>query len=1011
MNGRLFLTVTLALGIASICEAVDPPYLEFAAGLRDRGMPELALEYLQRLAARPAPPLGGRLHREIATTLIAMADRDDDAGRRLSRLAEARAALERALTPKPAVGESIAIRLAQIRLCVREAKEGLAVARDGEDQSERRRAVTVARSSLQEALERIPIIQSELAAASGVPREAMERWRVEVRFEEETLRMQLAVMRDESTRDEQLRRVREVQAALAEFHTLAKKHDGTPIGWSALVWVGRCQLELEDRLEARMVLEAVAKETSAPAADARRIASYLLLRMSDEEPYASAKATEIIRRCELWRNRYAANENSDEWIGVEFLLAKSMVRQAQSGVTPPSREDGPPKVNANAQARLRLAEKLLSNVAATPTEFAHRARRLRGDVLLLLTAERASKGIESLTSFEECYFTAQVELARANGSLAKNGDAINRAITALERALSLVSLGDSSRDVLDARLALAYAYLLAGEYCSAAVLGEHLARVAPSNRAARAASYALSACAAVLRESRIRGASADEIRSDQLRVRHVAELMERQWPGDPATDAARFQLGAILFEEKQLLPAFEQFSRVRDGSADAGTARFFQGVIAQQPFPADVKPNVVARAIADIERMPMPRSDGEAAACRAKLQLAHLYLIRPAPDLDRAIALARGIRELCRGEGHGGPLAAESDRALTAAIVAKARALTDRGETSAAGQLLDPIIAEVRAASRGSGDKVLGEAQRSAVVEFIRLRILKGAPEELKPLLSLLRSPAPEANSTEVRMSIVRLIQEVTSDVKASRGEPRRLMSVGLAEIAGELSGDKDLSMNDRLIAAAAFSAADRHDRAVALLSSIARPAKPDESALAAYRYARLQLAREHRLAGSLADAKIVLREVMGTPANRGWGFDNIDVRKEAVEVMLDEGNFGGAVRMCQDVQSGLLTAMRDRRSESQGNGQESARSQYFDFYFLEARALILNAKKHDDPKSHEAVRRFCIRLVKLEQNHPDLGGDDCKARFQELVATDDGFAAGYAAAHGKVLKLKSAAP
>ena len=67
-----------ALFFAPIVRAEPPRHIEFIEGLRARGMADLALEYLNRLAEKPPPELRTRIALEIAKTTVELAEQGDD---------------------------------------------------------------------------------------------------------------------------------------------------------------------------------------------------------------------------------------------------------------------------------------------------------------------------------------------------------------------------------------------------------------------------------------------------------------------------------------------------------------------------------------------------------------------------------------------------------------------------------------------------------------------------------------------------------------------------------------------------------------------------------------------------------------------------------------------------------------------------------------------------------------------------------------------------------------------
>jgi hypothetical protein len=218
---------------------------------------------------------------------------------------------------------------------------------------------------------------------------------------------------------------------------------------------------------------------------------------------------------------------------------------------------------------------------------------------------------------------------------------------------------------------------------------------------------------------------------------------------------------------------------------------------------------------------------------------------------------------------------------------------------------------------------------------------------------------------------------------------------------------------------AQAYSAIDEHDKSAKLLAAMVAPPGDDQQAMSNYRFARLTLAREYRLSKSFDRAKQVLREMLGTPASRGWGYDNFDVRKEAIALMEDEGNHAGAARMAIEMQNRLMDSVKEydeklalRKVKPTDAAQIDAdiarlrplRERFFEFYAMEIRNIVKTSLKSNDTKSKAAVERVASRIAKLEQSHPDLGGDSTRALFRELIESDPSLKTRYESEGGRVL-------
>src|SRR5438067_13109131 len=120
--------LALLLTAPAAC-AEEPPHLDFVRGLRARGMPDLAAEYLQQLSAHPPAGLAPLLPLELAKTRIDAAQQEGDERKRAALLTQARAVLETVLrqNPRGPLAADAALDLA--RLVGLQGKQQLAQAR------------------------------------------------------------------------------------------------------------------------------------------------------------------------------------------------------------------------------------------------------------------------------------------------------------------------------------------------------------------------------------------------------------------------------------------------------------------------------------------------------------------------------------------------------------------------------------------------------------------------------------------------------------------------------------------------------------------------------------------------------------------------------------------------------------------------------------------------------------------------------------------------------------------
>ncbi len=1065
--------LAVGLGLVPGPARAEEPYFDFVRGLRQQGMADLAVDYLQRLSARPPAGLKDVLPLELAKARIDLATQEGNVTRRAAQFAAARAAYETFLKDHPNHPRAIDARLDLARLVALQGKLLLVRARRQESAAARRDLIAQARPLFAEAAARLKAtadaIDRQLLAlvnpttpADRAAKEALTRAKLQAQLEEgiNLLNQGNAFLDAKEVKQ----RAAVIQQAQRVFTKLANLDPDDPVGWQAKLWLGRLADETDNRPEARKVYEALAAEKNPAAEEAARTASYLLLRLQALDlsvPNRAAHVQQVIAQCEDWLKRQRSAGDSADAQGVRFVLATLLEEQARPGVTRPAQGNAPPRVSATARQQLARAERLLKDIAEGDNEFTDKARSLRAGILVVLMAERAKEGVDRLASFEECYLTAQVEaydLSQGKLNAGERSRKLARILAALRRGLALAGRNDRARDVADARVMLAYTYLLAGEPYAAAILGEHLGRNGlAGGRSPDAAAYALQGYAAIVALDREHDAPEAEVRSDQRRLRALAEYMEKTWPDEPATDFARHQLGAFLLDDANFPDAIAMLARIAPSYPGLAQARYQEGAAAQKAqnpavkLPAAQKKALLKKAITDLEAVPDPApgasEETTLAACLAKLQLGNLLLLDEQPgggNFARAEALGKRLAQLtpslALGSKFAAQVAAESAKLQMAGTQGRAYLLAQADKIAEARELLAPLVAQVRrdaAAGAPSAEpwaESVREVQRQVLLLALRVAILDGKSAEARQALDLLHKVAAGTGTAEDRLLRVVLDLKREADALKAKGDAGRRdqLEQGLAGFLDELAQPNDLSLNARVVLAQAYAGLERHDRAAALLQGVAAPAATDADAVKLYRAARLLLAREYRLARQFAEAKRVLDEALAS-----WGKSNLDVRKEEVQLMEDAGNLAGAFKLCRDMQAALKQARTDyeravqaeraadeaervaKTEEDRRKAQDEAsaarakkdaaqplRDAYWEFYFYEMRVVLKNdLKRAKDAADRDRRLGVIAQAIKrLEDGQEDFGGQGLRQRYQSLLESEPLLKKKYVETHGKRL-------
>ncbi len=1071
--------IGVALATLAPPARADEPHLEFARALRVNGMADLAVDYLDRLSKNPPAKLRAVLPLELAKARLDLAILEGNDRKRNKQFEAARSAYSAFLAANADSPLASEARLDLARLTTLQGKQLLAQARRTEDKAARRDLVARARPLFGEAAVKLAeaarAIDAQVAQL-GDPatdegralKESLSRARKQAALETAINILNQAMAMPDNSSAAIKDRARVINRALDELVKVhAADKDGT-FGWLASVWAGRCNEELDNKTQAVTLYEAAAKQDAPAAAEASRLARFWLLLMKFRD-MASPKRTEILKEvidgCERWLKDHASSVNTSEGYGVRYLLASALDEQGQVGVVRDAK-GMTQRVTPNGRQVLLRAERLLKSLAQSENEYTERAASKRASILVALMAERAGGPVARLETFEECYLAAQVDAWQATqGQLPADEKAKRyaRVIAALDRGLSLTGHNDSPRDIADARVMLAYAYLVRGDVYSTAVLGEWIGKSgATEARAAEATAYALQAYTAIIAQDRERAASEDEVKTDQRRQRALAEYMEKTWPEEPVTDYARYQLAAILQQEGQVVEALAMLARISPSYPGLASARFLQGSSAQRAQGRDVKlpesekKALLKQAIADLEQLPKPvvgaSEESTLSACMAKLQLGNLYLLDESDTtaFAKAESLGRTLAELLPklslDKSFAPQVVAEAAKLQLAGTLGRANQLYKAEKSGEGDKLLAPLYERVRGEVSGKPPEHVSEPWYAGYREVqvqVLLRVLRAAIEANRPgdaqrALGLVERALKSGGQLGATANdrFLRVVADLKKEAEAykapSEAAKRERLELGLASFLDEMAKAKDMPDNVRAFLAQAYASLGRHDQAADVLAAIRPPTKPDdEDGKRFYQFARLSLAKEYRLAKQFDKAAAVLGDIL-----KDWGKSNLDVRAERVFLLEDIPNLKSAVADCRQIQRALKkdreayddavrtarTAENEMRNAKTDAEREAAatklktaqqakslaqamRERYWQFYAYELRIVLKSGNLLTDTAAKEKrIADVAGAIRKFEDGQDDYGGGETKQLLAAMIESDPLLRRKYVEAGGKKL-------
>lgn len=612
-----FLALALVVGAAAPLPAEEMPHLLLVQGLRDRRMPDLAIEYLQKLQANPPAELAKQIPLELARTRLELANLEPDAGRKQALMQQARGEFEAFV--KSSAGDPLAAsaNLEIARIIGMQGKTKLSEARRQESAGtkkamagEARKLFAEAGTKLEDAAKQITLQLGNLPEMPTTPQERAAKQTLEQASLQAEFEQSMNLIDQAETfigPNEVVQRGDKMKAAATAFGKLAGRDPRNPLCWQAQVWVGRSFQEIDNPTEALKVYDAVLAEKGDQVDAAKRIARYFrLLMIRDDQLKPDPKkdrAANIQKEGEDWLRDYRRYQYTPEGFGVRWEVGCACMDQAKK--IPP----GPMK-RPTQQARdlYKLAETHFKILADTENDFTVRASNYRMQIILTTAITETGDDPDKLTKFEQCYIRAQYEAyqieeeqkaynkyvdelppqplpaqeeekkTRFSTLTANRKKHYETVLRCVSRALQLAPFEKDvpPQDIVDVKSMRAFVHLALGNTYEAAILGEDLARTQPqSNRAAACAGYALQAYAQIAGKAESGGMMMDkDMEADRRNIRRLSEFMERTWPTDQATDFARHQLAAILIKEENYPLAVEVLGRISDTYGHLAQARY-----------------------------------------------------------------------------------------------------------------------------------------------------------------------------------------------------------------------------------------------------------------------------------------------------------------------------------------------------------------------------------------------------------------------------------------------------
>jgi tetratricopeptide (TPR) repeat protein len=626
---------------------------ELLQGLRDAGMPDLALDYIdEKLAKSADPAVKADLPLERARTQLELAEIETEDGKRDALMSQARkgfTAFMNTAPPDHPRRPEAAISLG--RLTSLSARGALARAANEPEEAKWKAMSAATRPEFEAAVKQYKAAVTALSgliASAGTPAQKAPLERAKMQAELETAIAQYQIFRtyvkpDLRSGDIQ-KRGDALLEAVKQFEAIAKAYPNTANAAIALAWIGQCYVQLDDPKKAEAAWSDVMKLQNVSAGAGKRMVRFFQARQAFEKVLTNWNEKDLsaaYAAIGAWLNDFGGGRQTNEHYALRFSYGTLRQQQGLRACIPDKDPMKAPKVTDAARDYFRQAERAFARVTENDNEYSDRAAKKRTECIRFIVGN-ADQKVADIKTFDEAVMTGLVQFDKyIHGENEKVKKAsITRAIELFEHAVKLPAPSgapsEHAREVLNTKLRLVFAYLMSGNPTLAAVYGDNLARTTRGSNGAKAGLYAVQGYLASMdkyvKSSGLAGAGG----ADKDRVLMLAAYLDKEFPADPSTDSARIVLGQLYNRDGKNAEAFDVLARVSPNSPKVSTARLIQGLAAfallraTEGVTPEKKGQVYGKITADINAVPepLPTASAEDAAVyvRLRLLLAQLQL-------------------------------------------------------------------------------------------------------------------------------------------------------------------------------------------------------------------------------------------------------------------------------------------------------------------------------------------------------------------------------------------------
>src|SRR5262245_38411117 len=398
--------------------------LDLVRGLRQQGMADFAMEYLDKLKEKRLPELEAILPLEYARCRLDLAAEEPEEARRIVLLDQAQKEFRAFLDKNPNHPQAVTANLDLARLVSLKGKNQLVKARRADTKAEEDKEKLAARSLFKEAAEGYKKAAAGLdtkiraldESKDRLLKRDLEQARLRATLDQGINLYDMAQTYALDGKDLQLRGD-ELKRAQKVFESLMIEEEKSAAVWQAQAWMAQCILELGEPVKAENEFQAILRDKNPAASPAIRLVRAFKVEHAfkgdgiDPKNPASRYAL-AIKAADSWLKDYSGAKNTPEGLRVRFIQARALQGEAEAGIKR-DKSGKPLSIAGAADGMLRAAERIYRELADTDNEYTERAMRSRM-IIILTRSDAVNKGEpqpKDMRNFDEAYLQGLVQRA------------------------------------------------------------------------------------------------------------------------------------------------------------------------------------------------------------------------------------------------------------------------------------------------------------------------------------------------------------------------------------------------------------------------------------------------------------------------------------------------------------------------------------------------------------------------------------------------------------------------